>query len=133
VRQHATGTIEGTKWDEQPWGEVEGAPRLTRVSGTEVFHGDIEGEGTQAFLPFYLDERSGSYTGMERVVGRVGGRSGSFVLRHSGSFEGGVVSGSWSVVPGSGTEELRGLRGEGGFVYQERERQTAFTLDYDFG
>ena len=35
------------------------------------------------------------------------------MLEHSGTFEGGVAEASWSVVPGSGTGELRGLRGEG--------------------
>jgi len=68
---------------------------------------------------------------MERVVGRVGGRSGSFVLQHSGAFENGAAKGTLSVVPGSGTGDLRDLRGEGGYVAQEGQSKTPFTLDYD--
>ena len=32
-----------------------------------------------------------------------------------GTVDGDLVSGDWFVIPGSGTGELSGLRGEGGF------------------
>jgi hypothetical protein len=35
------------------------------------------------------------------------------VLRRTGVFEGGVAKESYSVVPGSGTGALKGLKGEG--------------------
>jgi hypothetical protein len=56
--------------------------------------------------------------GIERVSGRVGSRSGTFVVQDKGTLAGTTVSGTWFVVPGSGTGELEGLRGEGGFVAQ---------------
>jgi hypothetical protein len=59
----------------------------------------------------YPGDGSAKFVGLERVVGRLGDRWGSFVLEHSGTFEGGVAEASWSVVPGSGTGEPRGLRG----------------------
>jgi hypothetical protein len=59
---------------------------------------------------------SASVVGIERVVGSVAGREGSFVLQDAGSVKGSTVSGEWFVVPGSGTGKLTGLRGEGGFV-----------------
>jgi hypothetical protein len=45
----------------------------------------------------------------------VAGRSGTFLLRDAGTVDGDIVSGDWFVIPGSGTGELAGLRGEGGF------------------
>lgn len=39
----------------------------------------------------YREDGSASFVGLKRVVGRVGGRSGSFVLQHSGTFEGGIA------------------------------------------
>jgi Protein of unknown function (DUF3224) len=42
-----------------------------------------------------------------------------------------VVSGTWFVVPGSGTGELTGLRGEGGFTANLGEGADV-TLDYWF-
>ncbi len=79
----------------------------------------------------YPGNRSAKLVGLERVVGRLGNRWGSFVLEHSGTFEGGVAEASWSVVPGSGTGELRGLRGEGGFASAHAQHYP-ITLDYDF-
>jgi Protein of unknown function (DUF3224) len=48
----------------------------------------------------YPGDGSAKLVGLERVVGRLGDRWGSFVLEHSGTFEGGVAEASWSVVPG---------------------------------
>ena len=79
----------------------------------------------------HRDDGSASFVGLERVVGRVGDRSGSFVLQHTGTFEGGTAKTTWFVVPGSGTGDLRGLRGEGGFASAHAERYSV-TLDYDF-
>ena len=129
---HATGTFEQKSWDEKPTHEIEGLPKLTRASVTQSFQGDIQGEGTVEYLMVYPDDNSASFVGLQRVVGRIGGRSGSFVLQVSGTFEGGLVQASWFVVLGSGTEDLRGLRGEGGFVAPHGPK-AEITLDYDFG
>jgi len=59
-------------------------------------------------------------------------RSGSFVFETTGSYDGGEARTTWSVVPGSGTDELRGLRGEGSAVAPGGPNGS-FTLDYDLG
>jgi hypothetical protein len=131
MRTHATGTFDGTSWNEMSFSEVEGGAKLTRASVTNTFQGDIEGEGTLEYLLIYRDDGSCSFIGAERVVGRVGDRSGSFVLQHSGIFEGGAAKGSWSVVPGTATGDLRGLRGDGGYV-ATHGTPASCTLTYDF-
>lgn len=78
----------------------------------------------------HRDDGSASFIGLERVVGRLGDRSGSFVLQHTGTFEDGTAKATWIVVPGSGAGELRGLRGEGGFASAHAESYS-MTLDYD--
>jgi len=128
---HATATFEVKSWDEKPYDEMDGGPKLTRASITKSFTGDIEGEGTLEYLMIYRDDGSASFVGLERIVGRVGDRSGSFVLQHSGTFEGGVAKATLSVVPGSGTGDLRGLRGEGRFAAAHADSYP-ITLDYDF-
>ena len=128
---HATGTFQVTSWDEKPYQETEGGPKLTRASITKSFKGDIEGEGTLEYLMVYRDDGGASFVGLERIVGRVGDRSGSFVLQHIGTFESGVAKAVLSVVPGSGTGGLRGLRGEGDFAAGHAESYP-MTLDYDF-
>jgi Protein of unknown function (DUF3224) len=67
------------------------------------------------FLQAAQPEGSASFVGIERVNGAVAGREGSFVLQDAGTVEGNIVHGEWFVVPGSGTGDLTGLRGTGGF------------------
>ena len=79
----------------------------------------------------YRDDGSASFVGLERVVGSVGGRSGSFVFQHTGTFKGGVATVTLMVVPGSGTGDLHGLSGKGGFTVGH-QGPYSITLDYDF-
>ena len=128
---HAAGTFNATSWEEKPYAELEGAPKLTHAHVMNSYHGDIEGEGTSDSLMFYGDEGAATYFGFERVAGRLGGRPGSFVLEGAGTWKDGVATTRWSVVPGSGTEELMGLRGEGGFAAGS-EPEVSYSLDYRF-
>jgi hypothetical protein len=48
---------------------------------------------------------------MERVTGTLKGRTGSFVLQHSGTMTRGTPQLSVTVVPDSGTAQLVGLTG----------------------
>src|SRR5712664_2160938 len=131
MRKQAKATFDIKSWDEKTYNEIEGAPKLTPASVTKSYQGDIEGEGKVEYLMMYRTAGSASFLGLERVTGSVGGRSGSFVLQHSGAFEDGIAKVILSVVPGSGTGDLRGVRGEGGFSVGHQPPY-AMTLDYDF-
>ena len=131
MKTHAKATFDVKAWDEKPYNEMNGLPKLTRASVTKSYQGDITGEGKLEYLMMYRDDGSASFVGLERVVGSVGGRSGSFVLQHSGTFNGGVATVTLLVVPGSGTGDLRGLRGNGGFAVGHQQPYP-MTLDYDF-
>jgi hypothetical protein len=123
----ATGTFTIKGWDEQPFAELEGAPKLTQARVTTTYGGDLDGEGTSTLVMAY-DGADASYAGYERVVGSLGGRSGSFVLRLAGGFEQGAARTDWTVVEGSGTGELAGLQGEGGYVAKQGEPEVAYEL-----
>jgi hypothetical protein len=69
----------------------------------------------------YPSAAAATWAGFERVTGSLAGRSGRIVLRNDATFEGGTVTTSCSVVPGSGTGELEGLRGHGGFTFRMGE------------
>jgi hypothetical protein len=101
------------RWDEQAYSEGQDGRRLTRASVTKTYTGDIEGEGQVEYLMMYRDDGSATFVGLERVVGRMGGKTGTFVLQRTGVFEGGLAKESYSVIPGSATGDLRGLRGDG--------------------
>ena len=128
----ATGTFTIKSWDEQPYAEVEGAPKLTQARVTTTYTGDLDGEGTSTLVMAY-DGADASYAGYERVVGSLGGRSGSFVLRLAGGFEQGAARTTWTVVEGSGTGDLAGLRGEGGYVARQGEPEVAWELRWSLG
>lgn len=100
-------------WDEKPYSEGEGLPKLTRASVRKTLTGDIEGEGEVEYLMMYRADGSASFIGFERVTGRVAGKSGAFVLQRTGVFEKGQARETYAVVAGSGTGELAGLEGEG--------------------
>jgi Protein of unknown function (DUF3224) len=123
----ATGSFTIKSWDEQPFAELEGGPKLTQARVTTTYTGDLDGEGTSTLVMAY-DGADASYAGYERVVGSLGGRSGSFVLRLAGGFEQGAARTDWTVVEGSGTGELAGLRGEGGYVAKQGEPEVAYEL-----
>jgi hypothetical protein len=100
-------------WDEKPYSEGQALPKLTRAAVTKTFTGDIAGEGHVEYLMMYRGDGSATFVGVERIVGRLAGKTGSFVLQRTGVFENGLAKESYSVIPGSGTGELQGLRGEG--------------------
>ena len=129
-RASAAATFEVTKWDEQLISEIEGGPTISRAVVTKSFHGDLEGEGVLEYLILHRGEGSASFIGLERVTGRLGDRTGSFVLEHAGTFEGGIAQAACEVVPESATGDLAGLRGEAHFVAEGR--QAPITLAYEF-
>ena len=98
---------------------------------TETFAGDIEGESPVRALQVLRDDKSACIVSMQRFRGRLGGRHGTFVLQGSEIVENGKIKATWSVVPGSGTGGLSGLRGEGGFE-GKFGRGSDGTLDYWF-
>ncbi len=100
-------------WDEKPYSEGKDLPKMTRASVDKTFTGDIDGEGHVEYVMMYRSDGTAAFVGLERITGRIAGRNGSFVLQRTGVFEEGQAKESYSVVTGSGTGELRSLRGEG--------------------
>jgi Protein of unknown function (DUF3224) len=129
VRANAVITVH--KYEPAAYEEPAEGPALLRIHVEESFSGDIEGDGVVEFLQIARADGSASFVGVERVTGRVAGRAGTFVLQDAGTVEGDVVSGEWFVVPGSGTGELAGLRGTGGFRANLGE-SAQVQLDYWF-
>ena len=125
----ANTTFKIVSWDEEPFDEEEGGPKLTQAHVKRSFAGDLIGTGNLMYVMTYIDGGA-SFTGFEKVVGSLGGRRGSFVLRHTGSYDGGKAATECEVAPGSGTDELTGLSGTGGFSAGHAEEH-AMTLEYE--
>ncbi|HEX2621158.1 MAG TPA: DUF3224 domain-containing protein [Phototrophicaceae bacterium] len=130
----ATGSVEVKSWEEKTWdgkawNEVSGS-KLTRAVVEQDFHGDLEATSRVEFEMFYPDDQSSTYIGLQQVTGSLGGKSGSFVLQINGTYAEGTAKSTFSVVPNSGSGELRGLKGTGSFISVDHTR-SGFTFDYE--
>jgi hypothetical protein len=130
MKKSANARFAIQSWNEKPYSEGQDLPRLSRASVTKTFTGDIEGEGQVEYLMMYRSDGSATFVGLERVVGRIGGKTGTFVLQRIGVFENGQARESYSVIPGSATGELQGLRGDGSSAVGHG-MEHPFSLSYD--
>jgi hypothetical protein len=127
---HATSTFSVKSWDEQTCSEVDDHLKVTRAAVTFGYTGDLEGESAMQYLMLYRDDGSAAVIGLERVTGSLGGRSGSFVLKHNGGYADSTASGDFEVVDGSASGELVGLSGRG-TATSHKDGRTEFTFDYE--
>jgi len=107
------------------------SPALVEICLSERFTGDLDGESTVRALQVQRDDRSASMVSVQRFRGKLCGRQGTFVLQGSEIVENGNIKATWFVVPRSGTGDLSGLRGEGGFEGHFGKASSG-TLDYWF-
>ena len=111
----ADASFDVTNWDATAYDEPSDGPHLSRVAVSKAFTGDLDGEsvGHGLFCGMNAPADGAGYVVSERFTGRLGGRSGTFVLQHVGVAAPGAPPRSHgNVVPGSGTGELAGLTGE---------------------
>lgn len=126
---HASGTFEvKLKPQKADNSEAESA-NLGRMSIDKQFHGDLEATSKGEMLSAMTDVKgSAGYVAIERVTGTLHGRSGTFILQHSGTMTRGVPQMSVSVVPDSGTGQLTGLAGK--MTIQIADGKHFYELDY---
>ncbi|MEX0878284.1 MAG: DUF3224 domain-containing protein [Thermoanaerobaculia bacterium] len=109
-------------------------PALGRMSIDKQFQGDLEaGSKGQMLTAGTGVKGSAGYVAIERVSGKLQGRTGSFALQHSGTMTRGAPELTITVVPDSGTDQLAGLAGrmtiriEGGKHFYDLEYTFAET------
>jgi hypothetical protein len=127
---HAKGTFEVTV-DRQPPYDINEGAALGRTSIRKVFRGDLQGESTVEMLSAgsLTVKGSAGYVAIERVVGTMGGRAGTFVLQHSGTMKRGETSLTVTVVPDTGTGALTGISGR--MTIDIVEGQHRYGFEYD--
>ena len=123
-------SFKASTWEETSYAEFEGGRKLTRVHAVFAYEGDIEGEGIVDYLMAYSPDGTGNFVGMERILGRVGGRSGSLVAQHNGTFDPRAVHTHWVFVPGLGAGELEGITG-GGELTLEGHGPYPFSFEFN--
>jgi len=110
VTNHASGPFDVKV---TPQDDKSDDPLLGRMSLDKQYHGDLEGTGKgQMLTAGTAIKGSGAYVAIEKVSGSLKGRSGTFVLQHTGSMAGGNFHLDVTVVPDSGTGQLQGISGK---------------------
>jgi hypothetical protein len=108
MTMHATGPFD-VKMAPQDDKSTEG---LSRFLLDKQYHGDLDGTAKGQMLTNGVSaDGSGVYVAMEKFTGILKGRSGSFVLHHTGVMTRGTPQLTIAVVPDSGTGELAGIAG----------------------
>lgn len=128
VNGHASGSFE-IKMVPQPITEEEAKTISVRMTSDKQFHGDLEGTSTGEMLGVYTAIKdSAGYVAMERVSGKLKGRTGTFILQHSSTMARGTQQQSITVVPDSGTDQLVGLAGS--MIIKIADGKHFYELDY---
>jgi hypothetical protein len=110
MTNHATGPFDVKV---TPFDDKFGDSALGRMMLDKQYHGDLEGTGKGQMLTAGTEVKgSGAYVAIERFTGNLKGRSGSFVLQHSGTMTQGVPQMTITIVPDSGTGQLVGIAGK---------------------
>jgi hypothetical protein len=124
------GTFDVTSTPHAPSDSEPGA-ELGRVTFHKQFHGGLEAASVVEMLSATTDVNgSAAYVALERVKGTLDGRTGSFVLVHTGTMRRGHANLAISVVPDSATSELKGLTGK--MMIEIVEGKHLYSFDYSF-
>ncbi len=112
VTTHATGKFE-VKVTPQPSEDKTDDATLGRMTIDKQIHGDLEATSMGQMLTAGTSIKgSAGYVAIERVSGTLHGRTGTFILQHTGTMTRGALQLSITVVPDSGTGQLTGLTGK---------------------
>ena len=126
---HASGTFE-VKLAPEPGDDQ--APGVGRMSIDKQFRGDLEAVSRGQMLSAVTSVKgSAGYVAIEQVTGNWHGRSGAFVLQHSGTMTRGAPQLIVSVVPDSGTGQLAGLAGT--LTITIAEGKHSYDFEYTLG
>ena len=110
--QTASGEFRITGGHEETYSE-RNPGRLARVGGTQSFSGGIAGSGRIEWLMCFRADRTADFVGLQEIDGAIDGRRGALVLTSVGSHDGVRSTGTWTIVPGTGTGNLSGIVGNG--------------------
>jgi Protein of unknown function (DUF3224) len=130
---HLQTKLEIKSWDENPFHELPDGQKVARATtmlvGSEL---SLQGAAMMSSLLHYLADGTSTFVAVLSIEGRLGDRSGSVVLHGTGSYDGTHARMELTIVPGSGTGELAGIRGGGASVSSHGDYPLMpLTLDYE--
>lgn len=124
-------TFQITGWDETTTYEGQDGAKQSQAKVSQTYTGELEGSSEVNYAMSYLNGAYADFSGFEIFIGSYLGKAGTFVLKHTGSFDKGVAASEFVVVAGSATGQLQGLTGTGRFASTESGQancELSFTL-----
>ncbi len=126
----ARGPLDVNTVPEPPFLERDGLKLSHSMVGKE-FSGDLVGTSEARMIASFTGTPgSAGYVAIEHFTGSLSGKTGSFVLQHSGIMNRGDAKLMVMVVPDSGTGELVGISGT--LEIDNDDGQHSYVLEYDF-
>ena len=126
----ARGSFEVNMEPGPPFLEQDGVT-LNRNTVRKEFSGDMSGTSEAEMLAAFTGTPgSAGYVAIERFTGAVAGRSGSFVLQHSGVMDKGDARLTVVIVPDSGAGDLAGISGT--MALDNDDKGHTYVLEYEF-
>ncbi len=126
---HAEGPFDVTRTAETVHTAADGL--LGRHALAKTYHGALEATGIGEMLSAgTATPGSAGYVAIEKVIGTLDGRTGSFYLQHSGTLTRGKGTLAIHVIPDSGTDELVGLSGTMQIVIADGGKHS-YVFDYE--
>jgi len=112
MSQQAHGSFDVTMTPSGKPDERDGSA-LGAMTLAKVFHGDLDGTSAGSMLTASSTATPGSaaYVAVERFEGTLGGRKGAFALVHRGVMSAAGRDLSITIVPDSGSGDLKGISG----------------------
>lgn len=96
-----------------PADEVTHALGAIRMIFEKRFAGALDATSVVSMMGIMnKDINSGAYVALEKITGTLEGLKGSFALQHSSGMDRGIPSQKISVIPDTGTGQLKNLSGE---------------------
>ncbi len=117
-----------TAWETQTTDETTENPTLSRVLVKKSFDGEVSGRSVGELLMCASPNGSAGYTIMDRFFIEIEGKKGSFVAIHGGMTD--EMKASGKIVPGSGTDDLKGISGT--LEFKSDEDGKRIILDFAF-
>ena len=103
---------------------------LSRNAVSKTFHGEMAGTSeAQMIAAFTATPGSAGYVAIEHFTGSVEGKSGSFVMQHSGLMNRGDAQLTVTIVPDSGSGDLTGISGT--LDIDNEDGKHSYALNYD--
>ena len=126
----ASGTF-SVKLELQPASAQADAAVIGRRSLEKSFQGDLEADSSGEMLSVMTAvDGSMAYVALEKVIGTLAGKQGSFILQHASQMVRGQPFQSIRVVPDSATDELIGLDGE--MRIDVKDGEHFYVFEYSF-